>query len=110
VTARMRQAIVDLDRDAIDPGNAGGFVHNASALHTTPPAHQKQVKQHSDSYYKIGSKADIFTRQRQVYTARTDKPAVALAAFPLLAAFGSPLGVSFLLVRVAIPTGRARNF
>ncbi len=52
VTARTLQAIVELDRDAIDPVNAGGVVHNASALHTTPPAHQKPAKQHFDLYYK----------------------------------------------------------
>lgn len=40
--------------------DAGGFVHNASALHTTPPAQQKPPRWTFDLSYK----ADIFTRHR----------------------------------------------
>jgi hypothetical protein len=38
-----------------------GFVHNASALHTTPPAHSKSRKW----TFHLFRKADILTRQRQ---------------------------------------------
>jgi hypothetical protein len=38
--------------------HTGGFVHNASALHTTPPAPQKPARWTFDLFYK----ADIFTR------------------------------------------------
>jgi hypothetical protein len=41
--------------------DAGGVVHNASALHTTPPAQQKPPRWTFDLSYK----ADIFTRHRQ---------------------------------------------
>jgi len=37
-----------------------GFVHNASALHTTPPAHPKATKR----TFHLFRKADILTRQR----------------------------------------------
>ena len=40
-----------------------GFVHNASALHTTPPAHQKPRKR----TFHLFRKADILTRQRQLF-------------------------------------------
>ncbi len=42
--------------------DTGGFVHNASALHTTPPAHQKPPRWTFDLFYQ----ADIFTRHGQV--------------------------------------------
>jgi hypothetical protein len=38
--------------------DTGGFVHNASALHTTPPAQQKPARWTFNLFYK----ADIFTR------------------------------------------------
>ncbi len=38
-----------------------GFVHNASALHTTPPAHPKPRKR----TFHLFRKADILTRQQQ---------------------------------------------
>jgi len=42
-----------------------GFVHNASALHTTPPAHPKATKR----TFHLFRKADILTRQRQASAA-----------------------------------------
>ena len=41
--------------------DTGGFVHNASALHTTPPAQPKSSKW----TFHLFRKADILTRQRQ---------------------------------------------
>jgi hypothetical protein len=48
-------------RTAAPARNAGGFVDNARALPTTPPAPQQQPGRTFHSPYK----ADIFTRSRQ---------------------------------------------
>jgi len=51
-------------RTAAPARNAGGFVDNARALPTTPPAPQQQPGRTFHSPYK----ADIFTRSRQAKT------------------------------------------
>jgi hypothetical protein len=50
-------------RTAAPARNAGGFVDNARALPTTPPAPQQQPGRTFHSPYK----ADIFTRSRHCF-------------------------------------------
>src|SRR5438105_5658114 len=67
-------------------GAAGGFVDNARALPTTPPAHQKQARR---TFY-LSYKADIFTRSRHRVSAfRPDAPCRNVAVSPTKTLFNA---------------------
>ena len=57
-------------RTAEPARNAGGFVDNARALPTTPPAPQQQPGR----TFHSPDKADIFTRYRQLRPACSGRP------------------------------------
>ena len=59
---------------------ARGFVDNANALPTTPPAHQTQARR----TFHLSSKADIFTRHRHSIEARKPSQSVAPLGYTLM--------------------------
>ena len=83
--------------------NAGGFVDNARALPTTPPAPQQQPGRTFHSPYK----ADIFTRYRHTM-ALVDRDVLAISHRKRSDAFqGSFVELPF--VHVSIEPGSARS-